>query len=204
VHDRRIDGEIHTFGNAGTLFMNAMTWYDHETSSIWSQPWGRAIDGELKGVELFLLPFQLTTWEEWKAAYPDTLVMINDLDRVGNNRQTFSYKFVIGLVLSDNAKAYYFLDVRDAGVVNDWLGEVPVMVWAGDNIYHAFIRQLDGQLLTFRWQGDVLVDEETGSTWDAIRGLAIDGPLKGGSLRAVPNLSSYDWAWRDFYPNTEF
>ncbi len=29
--------------------MRAMTWWDHETNSIWSQPWGMSIAGELEG-----------------------------------------------------------------------------------------------------------------------------------------------------------
>ena len=184
--------------------MNAMTWYDHETESLWSQPWGRAIRGPLKGVELFLLPFQLTTWEQWKQAHPDTLVMINDLDRVGGNRVGFSYRFVIGIVVADQSKAYYFLDAMNAGVINDSLGDIPVLVWASDNIYQTFVRAVDGQELTFQQDGLFLLDVETGSTWDAERGIAVAGPLKGKALQAVPSLTAYDWAWRDFYPDTSF
>jgi hypothetical protein len=86
VHDRRIDGISHTFGNAGTLFMRAMTWYDHETESIWSQPWGRAIIVPYKGIELFLLPSELTTWGEWRARHAYTTALINDLERFGRRR----------------------------------------------------------------------------------------------------------------------
>ena len=47
------------------------------------------------------------------------------------------------------------------------------------------------------------MDLETGSTWDVSRGLAIDGPLKGTALQPIPSSSSYDWAWFDFFPNSE-
>jgi hypothetical protein len=204
VHDRRIDGVTHTFGNAGSLFMNAMTWYDHETNSIWSQPWGRAIRGDYKGVQLNLLPFQLTTWANWKEAHPDTQVMADDLNRIGRSRQGFQPDFVIGLVLGENARAYYYQDAIDIGAINDMLGEVPVVVWASDEIYNAYIRQVDGQTLTFRSEGESLIDLETGSVWDVVRGLAVSGPLEGSSLRAVPSLSSFDWAWEDFYPDSSF
>jgi hypothetical protein len=204
VHDRRIDGVTHTFGNAGSLFMNAMTWYDHETNSIWSQPWGRAIRGDYKGVQLNLLPFQLTTWANWKEAHPDTQVMADDLNRIGRSRQGFQPDFVIGLVLGENARAYYYQDAIDIGAINDMLGEVPVVVWASDEIYNVYIRQVDGQTLTFRSEGESLIDLETGSVWDVVRGLAVSGPLEGSSLRAVPSLSSFDWAWEDFYPDSSF
>jgi hypothetical protein len=207
VHDRRIDGETFVFGNGGALFMNAMTWYDHKTESIWSQPWGRAIRGGFKGTQLFLLPSQLTTWGSWKAEHPETLAMTTG---VGNNtflspaRQGFNPLFVIGLVLADKSKAYYFNDVALVGVVNDWLGDFPIAVWAKDDRFHAFIRQVDGRTLTFRAEGATLIDEETGSTWDVARGLAVDGPLRGSVLQGVPSSTAYDWAWRDFYPDSEF
>lgn len=185
--------------------MSAMTWYDHETESIWSQPWGRAIEGEYKGVQLNLLPFQLTTWERWKEAYPHTLVMTNDLERVsGSRRQGFQPDFVIGLVLGEQSKAYYYTDVERLGVINDTLGNIPVMVWAADEIYQAYARQIDGQMLTFTFDGEELIDEETGSSWNPALGLARSGPLEGKSLQPIPSLSSYDWAWEDFYPNSEF
>jgi hypothetical protein len=130
--------------------------------------------------------------------------MTNDYSRLGGMARGFQPNFVIGLVLADQAKAYYFVDVERAGVVNDALGDVPVSVIVRDGSYHAFIRQVDERVLTFRFNGDQLVDEETGSGWDVNRGLAVTGPLQGEGLRPVPSLSSYDWAWEDFYPSAEF
>ena len=203
MHDRRIDGQTHVFGNAGGLMMNAMTWWDHETESIWSQPWGRSIGGVYEGVELFLLPSQITTWASWKAEHPNTLAMINDYGRVGFT-QKFDPDFVIGLILADDVMAYYYRDVEAVGVVNDFVGPVPVLVWAGDENFHAYVRQVGDQVLTFRLEGDKLVDEETGSTWNITRGLATDGPLKGEGLQSVPGSSSFDWAWVDFFPESGF
>ena len=181
-----------------------MTWYDHETRSIWSQPWGRALVGPYKGVQLNLLPFQLTTWGSWKESYPHTQVMVNDTEFLVFSRQEFRPDFVIGLVLRNDSKAYYFKDIEEGGVVNDTLGETPVLLWANGEIYQAFVRQVDGQTLTFRLEGDELVDEETASRWDPSLGLARSGPLAGNSLRQVPSLSSFDWAWEDFYPESQF
>jgi len=184
--------------------MNAMTWWDHETDSTWSQPWGRAIRGPHKGVELNLLPFQLTTWGTWVEDHPETLVMINDVEQlILGFRQRFSSDFVIGLILAGKEKAYYFEDAQRAGVINDWIGEVPVLLWAGEDTWYAYIRQVDDKELTFREEGGYLVDQETNSRWDLIRGLAVEGPLQGKSLLAVPSLSSFDWAYRDFYPEGE-
>jgi hypothetical protein len=202
VHDRRIDGQAHIFGNAGSLFMNAMTWYDHETKSTWSQPWGRALDGELKGVELFLLPSQISTWASWKKAHPNTLAMTSDISRVGS-RERFDPDFVIGLLLAEKAKAYYYRDVAAEMILNDMLGAIPIFLWAADELYYAYVRQIDDQMLTFQIEDGILTDLETGSTWDIDLGLATKGPLAGESLQPVPSSSAYDWAWSDFYPESE-
>jgi len=184
--------------------MNAMTWYDHETESIWSQPVGLAFRGPLKGTQLELLPFQLTTWSNWFENYPDTLVMINDVNRLGNTRQGFRPDFVVGLVLDNLAKAYYYEDVAAVQVINDSLGNTPVVVWAENNDFTAYVRRHGDQILTFKLEGDVIVDLETGSVWDLRRGLAKEGPLAGEGLQSIPSLSSYDWAFKDFYPGGDF
>jgi hypothetical protein len=183
--------------------MNAMTWWDHETDSIWSQPVGQAFRGPLTGTKLKLLPFQLTTWSNWVSSYPETLVMTNDASRLGNSRQGFRPGFVIGLILDNQAKAYYYEDVEAVGVINDTLGETPIMVWAENNEYKAFIRQLGDRTLTLELENGVLIDQETGSTWEISRGLAVEGPLTGEGLQPVPSLSSFDWAFNDFYPHGE-
>jgi hypothetical protein len=78
--------------------MNAITWWDHETDSMWSQPWGWGIKGTHKGVELNLLPFQLTTWGSWGQDHPDTLVMVNDTDRLSLGiRQGFRLNSLLAL-----------------------------------------------------------------------------------------------------------
>jgi hypothetical protein len=204
VHDRRIDGEPNTFGNAGGLFMRAMTWFDHETQSIWSQPWGRAIKGPHKNIELFLLPSKVTTWASWRSEHPDTLVMINEVDKLGAGRQGFRASFVIGITLQREAKAYHYSDVEEQGVINDSLGALGIVVWAQGEAYSVHFREVEGRTLTFRADGDQMVDEETGTIWDAARGLAIDGPLEGQVLQPVPSITAYDWAWLDFYPESSF
>lgn len=205
MHDRRIDGVTHTFGNYGALFMSAMTWWDHETESVWSQPWGRAIGGEYEGVELFVLPSQVTTWSNWREAHPNTLAMINDVDRLSfGRRQGFNPDFVLGLLLSEQAIAFYYRDVAAQGLVNDEFAGLPIVVWASEAGLNAYVRQVGDQVLTFEIRDDKILDQETGSTWNLARGLALEGPLRGEALQGVPGTSSYDWAWRDFYPNSEF
>ena len=165
---------------------------------------GASHQGSFEGVQLNLLPMQLTSWGSWKVEHPETLAMVNDVDQLGGRRQGFSPDHVIGLIPANEAKAYYFDDAIQAGVINDFLGEVPVVIWASGELFHAFVRSAGGVTLTFQVEGQALVDVETGSRWDPNRGMAIDGPLNGEILQPVPSLSSFDWAWKDFYPESEF
>jgi hypothetical protein len=122
---------------------------------------------------------------------------------LGNARQGFRAGFLVALVLDNTAKAYYYEDVENANIINDNLADTPVVVWAENNNYNAFVRKLGDQLLTFALEGGGIIDLETGSTWDLSRGLAKGGPLAGEGLQSVPSLSSYDWAFRDFYPGSK-
>ena len=75
VHRREIDGQPALFGNHGALLGNAMTWWDHDTGSIWSQPPGEAVAGPHKDKRLTLLPSQLTSWGTWRAQHPISLAL---------------------------------------------------------------------------------------------------------------------------------
>jgi hypothetical protein len=205
VHDRRIEGETIVFGNYGALWMNAMTWYDHATESIWSQPWGRALTGPLKGTQLQLLPFSLVPWSTWAEEHPNTLALIPD--GRGGSRQRPSDNFVLGVAIGELARAYRYEDALGVIIINDMMGQFPLLVHVNPETrsIHIFIRQIaDGTELVFSGDAEMLVDDVTGSIWDPERGLAIDGELRGQVIREIPYISSFDWAWHDFYPHSDF
>jgi hypothetical protein len=204
VHDRTVNGEAFVFGNQGGLFMNAMTWWDHQTGSVWSQPWGRAIEGTLKGTELTLLPSELVPWNTWLEMHPDTLALKSGRGHL--YRSTPHDRFVIGVTLGEEATAFPYELAAEAGIVNDHVGLYPVVVHvnASSRAIHVYLRQVDERTLTFV-QGDGAVqDLETGSTWQMERGIALEGPLKGQALRSVPYIPAFPSAWEDFYPGSEW
>ena len=55
--------------------MNALVMYDHQTNTLWSQFLRKGVKGELKGVELGVVPATQTTWAAWAELHPDTLVL---------------------------------------------------------------------------------------------------------------------------------
>ena len=218
MHDRRIDGKPYTFGNEGALFKGAMTWFDWETSSIWSQPWGAAIAGELDGETLVLLPVEIVRFGAWKARHPDTLVLVDERNETYLfPPQPAAETFVLGVDIAGDAVGFYFGSVAKAGVVNHRVGDHEVVAWAdwGSREGHIFLRTPHKlrdaardapKTLTFS-ESEIdrqFKDDQTNSLWDVETGVAVSGPLAGNVLQRVPFISSFDWAWEDFYPETEW
>jgi hypothetical protein len=81
---------------------------------------------------------------------------------------------------------------------------VVVHVDAETRSVHVYLRQVDERVLTFAHRGGKVQDEETGSTWQMDRGVAVDGLLKGQVLRNVPYIPAFPQAWRDFYPDSRW
>jgi hypothetical protein len=205
VHDRRIKGTARIFGNQGWLYMRAMTWWDHETGSIWSQPIGAALVGPLRGTKLQQLPAALVPWASWRAEHPSTLVLQEERG-FGFFYERPQDNFVIGVALGEAAKAYYWRDLAKARLINDKVGAHPILVYADPSTrrVQTWLRTVGNSTLTFALRDGRVIDQETGSTWEPLRGISIAGPRRGDVLRTIPHNSSYDWAWRDFYPQTAF
>ena len=64
-----------------------------------------------------------------------------------------------------------------------------------------FVPSVDGQKLSFRRDGEDIVDNETGSVWN-ILGEAVDGPLTGKTLTPIVHANHFWFAWGAFKPDT--
>ncbi len=64
-----------------------------------------------------------------------------------------------------------------------------------------FDPHLNKQQLTFKREGNVFVDNETGSSWN-ILGHAIDGPLAGEQLTPIVHADHFWFSWAAFKPDT--
>lgn len=60
---------------------------------------------------------------------------------------------------------------------------------------------LDGHKLTFRRDGEQIVDNETGSVWNVL-GQAVEGSLAGKSLSPIVHGDHFWFAWAAFKPDT--
>jgi hypothetical protein len=89
--------------------------------------------------------------------------------------------------------------------VNDSVGNVPILVvFDPENASGiAFERRVENRTLTFKREVDFqIVDNETGTLWDGLTGLALEGELAGMQLERVKSTLSFWFGWKDFFPAT--
>ncbi|MGP1355283.1 DUF3179 domain-containing (seleno)protein, partial [Roseicyclus sp.] len=68
VFDRRVDGEVLSFGVSGNLRHSDMIMFDRETESWWQQAVGEGIVGEHAGARLEPVVSWVESWESFRAA----------------------------------------------------------------------------------------------------------------------------------------
>lgn len=194
-------------GVSGMLWNRSLVMYDQETRSLWSHILGEAMQGPLKGTELQQIPSVMTDWATWSKQHPGSTVAA--LSRTSREYRREFYRrpedFVLGVVVAGQPKAWGFEQLNRNPVLNDSVSEQPVLI-----VYDAvsitaqmYKRQLDDRVLTFTRRGDRLLDSETGSTWNALTGQAVAGPLSGKSLSRLPAIVSYKKVWYRFHPESE-
>ena len=134
VHERPVDetGSAPVFGNQGALYRGAMTWYDHQTGSVWSQPLGMAIAGPSAGRTLPLLPSQLTTWREWQAAHPDTLALVVTEPAPHFRGRRPGPEHVVGVVVGETPAAWPYERVASGEVIRATVGQATITLWLDD------------------------------------------------------------------------
>ena len=75
VFDATVDGEALEFGVSGLLRNSDMIMFDRQTESWWQQALGKAIVGTHLGTRLKQLTAWMESWEAFRKANPDGLVM---------------------------------------------------------------------------------------------------------------------------------
>jgi hypothetical protein len=242
VFDRRLDGRTLSFGVSGFVHGANMVLYDRETESWWQQFTGRAIVGDLNGSRLKRLPAQIISFAEFAAAYPRGQVLSRQTgyrreygrnphlkyDNLNGYPSHFRGKLdrrlkpmekVIGVEISDKARAYPYAISRARHVIADRLGPQEFVIFHTESTLAAldeeYIKEskeagstgvfdplLDGRRLEFRYEKGEFVDTATGSHWN-ILGQAVSGPLRGKSLKRIPHGDYFAFAWIAYKPQTE-
>jgi len=207
VYARQVDDQTLTLFVAGRLLGNNLVMQDRETESYWSHMLGEAGAGPLKGKKLQQVPAVMTDWQSWSKHHPEGTVVVLRRNTTSYVRESFKpdREFVLGVVLNDKATAWSFDLLAKTPARNDQLGDKPVLVAFDPKSATARVyeRELGGRVLTFHLIDDQLTDQETGSTWDPVVGLAVAGPLEGQHLLPLPAIVSYTNAWKDIHPHSQ-
>lgn len=126
---------------------------------------------------------------------------------------------VIAIQLDSVTKAYPHTITKRKRVLYDRIGKTEIVIFHADGAVSAldhgqisesknigstgvFVPEIGGQKLTFVYDGDEFVDDQTKSRWNVF-GLAIDGKLKGKQLKQIASGDYFAFAWLVFRPKTE-
>ncbi|CAN5617953.1 hypothetical protein BH20CHL6_BH20CHL6_06170 [soil metagenome] len=152
---RAEDGTVYSFGSSGFLMRSNKLMYDRQTRTLWNQLTGEPVLGDLAATDVTLarVPVVVTSWADWQAQHPDTVVLdINTgherpyelgaaygdyfsspdtMFPVAERSAQLAFKErVYAMQLGGEAKAYPVGVLVGERVVNDTLGGTPVVLVA--------------------------------------------------------------------------
>ncbi len=184
----RHEGERMFFGVSGLLYNSDVLLYDWDSESLWSQIGQHAVSGPRVDTPLKLLPSLNTTWGDWVARYPETLVLSSDTGHRRDYRRDpyqgygdsqdilFPIAFraegyhpkekVIGITLGEVHRAYPMSELaRAASPLTDRVGDQNLTI------------EFDARLQT--------------------------GRILNAKGQELPSVLAYWFAWHAFHPETE-
>ena len=214
-----------TFHLAGINNQNFLM-RDDETGSFWQQITGRAISGPMRGAALELASTDEVSFSVFRSEWPQGTVLApeprfvkkyasKDWDQhMSKERTVLSFpqsgiadrELMLGMTVGDAARAFPLKRVEEERVVQDRVGETPVVLVVGPDgkSVRAFVSRVRGQETQFfrSQQGPwSLVDATGASQWD-FRGCATSGPAQGTCLEPVGVVKDYWFDWRNYHPDT--
>jgi len=225
VFERILNGTEVEFGTSGKLYNSNLLMYDRWTDSYWSQGLGMAVTGELTGMQLKTIPFDVITWSDWKKLYPDTLVLTTETGHLrsyatdpygdyytdpriifpvdNSDDRMHPKEIILGFHEDGIYKAYKQNDVEINNIINDKVGNTSLMLVSQfSQNSRAFDRTLDGKVLEFEIVEEKIMDTNTNSEWN-YDGIAISGPLEGNKLTRMSIEPGFWFEWVAFHPETK-
>ena len=227
VYDRRVDGDVLSFGNTSALYESDLVMVDRTTGSYWWQVAGTAIVGPLTDAELEPLPSVVATWTNWASLHPETLVLTRATgftrpyerdafagyaDIIDSGRFPFPVgeaardarlrpsALVVGVVIDEVARAYPVENLIDP--INDEVGGNEIVVFPTEGGATVFGAIVDGETLRFELRNGDFVDVDTGSVWTS-SGVAVSGARQGATLTPFPSRTTFWFAFVGAFPDVE-
>ena len=208
MYVRTVKDQELNFQVSGMLWKRSLVMRDVETGSLWSHLLGKSMRGRLKGTELEILDGVMTTWGEWKERHRGTTVLGMSRTAKCYNERVWRKpdRFVYGVHLGAGkpSPAVSLKKLQAEQIVNvEAAGKSMVVTYAkSGSRAQAFERVVDGKTLSFKNADEnVMVDDATGSKWNATTGICVEGRLKGKKLAPYPGTVSFREAWKNFFPD---
>ncbi|MFQ5528436.1 MAG: DUF3179 domain-containing (seleno)protein [Thermoanaerobaculia bacterium] len=224
-------GGRRTFETSGLLYRSNKLMVDLESYTLWSNLTGKPVLGRLANspIELGILPSTVTTWSAWLGRHPETRVLdLKAIEREFATRFGFRYlpgaadrarsgvsfpvwvrnqrldrdREVFALRVGGVPKAYPVDVVLEEGVINDAIGEEPVVVvgekGGGVRAYARGDREF-----ALGSEAGTLVDQN-GKAWRLSEDKLV--PLEGSGATELARIGghvSFWFGWFAFHPQTE-
>jgi hypothetical protein len=202
----------------------------HKDGTLFSALSGIAFDGPRKGERLKPLATVPSDWGYWLKTYPGTVAyhMFDKYQPVElpkrENSESIHTRItpdprlpaeqeVVGLFLDGKTRAYPFSVLnKSSEIIEDHFADTDVVVlWhKSTHAAAAYAPEVEGSSPVQRLKLSIdrerseapFVDEQTGSHW-GVEGRAVDGPLKGRTLRWLDSVQCKWFAWSAEYPRTD-
>lgn len=213
------------------LFEGNTVLMDRNSGSLWLQETGMAFDGQLLGRGMPTLPVFWTTWGAASRVYPDAPVLARPRgkrpygrDPYGNYLKKGTYydndilvhqprrldrrfhrkAHMLCLEYDNLLLAIDVAYVRKQGAVNFFLGAAPLLAVYDSRlgVVRIFSRTVWAEPFLFIMHEGRLMDLATRSYWDTATGKAVEGNMRGASMKEFFGVYSMWFAWYSLNPET--
>ncbi|MEH0157608.1 DUF3179 domain-containing protein [Limibacter armeniacum] len=174
-------------------------------------PYGLAVSPKAKDP---VIPYGTTPYYKYDQAFREKPLFLRHMP----DSPLMAMERVVGIEIIGKHIVYPFSEIEKMGALNDKPMDMFVTIFYQEGVksaldekdisksksigaiaaYSAF---QSGQLLTFKKEGKLFKDEETGSLW-RFDGTCIDGALKGEKLKPLKSQNSFAFAQMVFYPKS--
>jgi hypothetical protein len=219
VFEPVVNGTPENFRLVGMDHFNAM-FEDSTTKTWWRQATGEAVAGPLKGSVLpeiesvqlsaskffWLYPFgAMMDPDASSIEYYDSLARFEKGRSKGDLTRTDSLSWkdkswVIGIDHNGVSKAYDWIELKEKKIINDKLGNVPVVVVVSDDSqsFAAFQRPSDDEVFTIL--NDTIRSSK--AAYDFSGKLILTDSASISPLKRIPAYQEFWHSWRTFHPGT--
>ena len=227
-----VDGQHIRFGTSGLLYRSNKIMFDHGTMSLWNTFEGVPVVGSLvgSGLQLTRRSMVTTTWGEWRARHPGTMVLSLETGHQRDYSEGAAYRdyFRTDQLMFQVQAADDRLDNKDEVVVmlfDDPAGgdrypvAIAVDLLEDRPVFHAeaagqpfvVVTSADGANRVYRTEGqrferrldELRIADEDGRVWRVTEDELVAADDAGASLARLPANRAFWFGWYAQFPQTE-